>query len=302
MMPSVEDYLKIRRAAGFELENTDYLLRSFARFATQRGETHVRTETAIVWASQALSLAQRDTRLKTVARFARHVYHEDERHELPPSDYFGYHKTRRTPFIYSHTDINRLIQAALQLGSSGALQPQVYATLLALLAATGLRISEALALRFADITPEGLLLRKTKFRKSRLVPLHDTAMDGLERYLRRRRQMPLQDDHLFVTDQGQPLPYWAVHQTFQTLLKEAGLWQASREYRPRLHDFRHSFAVRALEACSPGRANISRHMLGLATYLGHANVLDTYWYLQATPQLLSSVAIAGETFLFGESS
>ncbi|MFQ5938100.1 MAG: tyrosine-type recombinase/integrase, partial [Acidiferrobacterales bacterium] len=188
MIQAIEAYLAVRRAGGFELKNDDYLLRSYARFAAERGEAHVRTSTATTWASQSISVAQRDVRLKTVCRFAGFVGLEDEGHELPPAGYFAHHKTRRLPYIYSGAELERLLKAALELGPPGALRPHTYATLIALLSATGLRISEALGLRASDLSTEGLVIRTTKFRKSRLVPLHDTAVLGVERYLRRRRR------------------------------------------------------------------------------------------------------------------
>jgi integrase len=137
-------------------------LDSFAHFAAERKETRIRTQTAIDWAVQGPSVAQRDERLKTVCRFARYVRVEDDGHELPPANHFGYRKRRRVPYSYSASEIDRLIEATDQLGPAGTLRSQTYAALLSLLVATGLRISEALALRFADITADGLLIRETK--------------------------------------------------------------------------------------------------------------------------------------------
>lgn len=299
MRDAVAAYLALRRAAGFAMTNAEYLLDSFARFAAERNETHVHTQTAIDWAVQGPSPAQRDRRLRAICRFVHHVRAEDGRHELPPASYLGHRKTRPMPYIYSSSEIGRLLEAAGRLGPRGAMRAQTYATLIALLAATGLRVSEALGLRFADITDDGLLIRETKFRKTRLVPLHDTAAAGLQQYLIRRRQLGAGDDHVFVGGHGRPLPYSAVHCTFKTLLKTAGLWPAAGHRRPRLHDLRHAFAVRALQTSPPGRPRIGQHMVALATYLGHVNIHATYWYLEATADLLSDIAGAGETFMAG---
>jgi integrase len=141
----------------------------------------------IKWVARAPSVAQRDARLKAVCRFVRHIRVEDARHELQPANHFGARKTRRSPHIYSAAEIERLIEAALRLRPKGGLRQWTYATLIALLSVTGLRISEALKLTVADVTPDGLLIRETKFRKTRLAPLHDTAAAGLEGYLARRR-------------------------------------------------------------------------------------------------------------------
>lgn len=298
MIRAVENYLAARHAAGFELKNQSYLVRSFARFAAARGEKHIHTATAIDWASRTVSMAQRDARLKAVCRFSRYLRAEDRRHELPPSRHFGYRKTRPLPHIYSPEEIHRLMDAALKLEPLHSLPAQTFVTLLGLLAATGLRISEALNLQLSDVTPDGLLIRKTKFQKTRLVPLHQTVAARMERYLQPRRQVRSGRQEVFIDDDRRPLRYWDVYRTFQQVLKTAGLSPSSgRRYR--LHHLRHTFAVRALEASPAGRQRIGRHMLALATYMGHVNIDSTYWYLETTPELLRGIAIAGEAFLWG---
>lgn len=296
MIAAVESYLAVRRTAGFTLSNTEYFLRSFADFAINRKQTHIHTATVIEWASQAGSVAQRHTRYQTVCRFALYLRLEDPRHESPPANHFGYRKTRRIPRIYSRDEIDALILAATRLPSSDSLLPKTYAALISLLAATGLRISEALHLLVSDITPDGLLVRKTKFQKTRLVPLHDTAVAGIGRYLEHRQAACPGGDHVFVSDQGRPLVYWKVHSVFRTLLKSAGV-KFSGGRRPRIHELRHTFAVRALEASPVGRQRIGQHMLALATYLGHVNIDATYWYLETTPELLLDIALVAENYV-----
>src|SRR5262249_55639426 len=177
-------------------------------------------------------------------------------------NHFGARKRRRTPHIYSANEIDRLIEAALRLRPKGGLRPLTYATLMALLSVTGLRISEALKLTVADVTGDGLLIRETKFRKTRLVPLHDTAAAGLERYLAGRRPRS-QDDPVFIDARGLPLRYIAVKETFDRLVGEAGIrWRTAR--RPRLHDLRHTFAVRVLQGSPAGRSQCGAHMAALA--------------------------------------
>jgi integrase len=288
----------VRRAVGFTLSNTEYLLRSFADFATDRKETHIRTATAIDWASQAKSVAQRHTRHQTICRFAQYLRVEDLRHELPRANHFGYRKTRRVPHIYSRDEINGLVLAATKLCSPDSLLPRTYAALISLLAATGLRISEALHLLVTDITPNGLLIRKTKFQKTRLVPLHATAVTGLGHYLIHRQEAKRGGDHVFVSDEGQPLVYWKVHGVFRALLKSAGIKPSGGRW-PRIHELRHTLAVRALESSPTGRQRIGQHMLALATYLGHVNINATYWYLETTPELLLDIAVISENFVQG---
>jgi integrase len=298
MMASVETYLAVRRAVGFTLSNTEYLLRSFADFAADQKETHIRTATAIDWASQAKSVAQRHTRHQTICRFAQYLRVEDLRHELPPANHFGYRKTRRVPHIYSCDEIDGLVLAATRLCSPDSLLPRTYAALISLLAATGLRISEALHLLVTDITPNGLLIRRTKFQKTRLVPLHATAVTGLGHYLIHRQEAKRGGDHVFVSDEGQPLVYWRVHGVFRTLLKSAGIKPSGGRW-PQIHELRHTLAVRALESSPTGRQRIGQHMLALATYLGHVNINATYWYLETTPELLLDIAVVAENFVQG---
>jgi integrase/recombinase XerD len=298
MIAPVQSYLAVRRAAGFTLTKTEYLLRSFAGFATDRKQTHIRSATAIEWAGQAGSVAQRHTRYQTICHFAQYLRVEDSRHELPPANYFGYRKTRRIPRIYSSDEIASLVLAATRLSSSDSLLPKTYAALISLLAATGLRISEALHLLVSDITPNGLLIRRTKFQKTRLVPLHDTAVTGLGHYLMNRQEARRGGDHVFVSDEGQPLVYWKVHSMFRTLLKSAGLKPSGGRW-PRIHELRHTFAVRALESSPTGRQRIGQHMLALATYMGHVNIDATYWYLETTPELLRDIAVVAEDFVQG---
>jgi len=298
MITAVESYLAVRRAAGFTLSNTEYLLRSFSAFAADKKQTHIRTATTIDWACQARSVAQRHTRYQTICHFAQYLRVEDPRHESPPPNHFGYRKTRRVPYIYSRGEIDSLVLAATRLPASGSLRPKTYAALISLLAATGLRISEALHLLVSDITPDGLLIRRTKFQKTRLVPLHDTAVTGLGHYLMHRQEARCGGEHVFVSKEGQPLVYWKVHGVFRTLLKSAGLKPYGGRW-PRIHELRHTFAVRALESSPTGRQRIGQHMLALATYLGHVNINATYWYLETTPELLREIALVTESFLQG---
>ena len=298
MKAAIETYLALRRTLGFALSTTEYLLYSFARFAATQKQTYIRTETVIRWASQARSVAQRHARYQAVCVLAKYLRAEDARHELPPPNYFGYRKLRRIPHIYSRAEITSLVLAATRLPSLDSLRPKTYASLISLLAATGLRISEALHLRVSDITADGLLIRKTKFQKTRLVPLHDSAVKGLGRYLAYRQKSRRGGDHIFVSDDGQPLVYWKVHSVFRTLLKSAGI-KPLRGRWPRIHELRHTFAVRALESSPTSRQRIGQHMVALATYLGHVNINTTYWYLETTPELLHDIALVAENFMRG---
>lgn len=187
LIQAVESYLAVRRAAGFELKSAGNLLLSFARFSDASGKHYVCAETAIQWAGSARSVVQRSRRLGEVIRFARYIRAEDPRHELPPPAFGKESRPRPVPYIFSRDDIQRLVQAASELGRRNAFRGHTYSTFFALLSCTGLRVSEAIRLQLQDITSDGLVIRCSKFRKSRLVPLHETTQASLERYLQGKR-------------------------------------------------------------------------------------------------------------------
>ena len=299
LMQAVDTYLAVRRAGGFALDHTEGYLRHFARFATARGDTHVVAITAVDWASIATSEAQRHNRLQTVMRFARFMSAEDSRHEIPPEGLFCGRRQRPMPYIFSDDEIQQLLGAASRLGPLGSLRPQTYSTLFGLLAVTGMRVSEARNLHLHDVTIDGLLIRETKFHKSRLLPLHVTTRMALDRYIDQRRRCAGADPHLFVTRRGGKLSRTVVSETFHQVLKAAGIPHRPARRRLRLMDLRHTFAVRALEQSPETRQALGRHTLALTTYMGHARVSDTYWYLETTPQLMTDIATACETFMHG---
>ena len=288
---AVDDYLAVRRAAGFALTVDAGLLRHFARFAGERAETHVRRQTAMEWAAQAQSPAQRERRLGMVRRLAVYLRAEDPVHERVPRHVFAHRRTRPLPYLLSDRELQQLLAATAHLRPRGSLRPLTYYTLFGLLAATGLRISEALHLALDDIDPDGLVIRQTKFRKSRRVPMHETTAVALDHYVAQRRAVAGADAHVFVAATGQPLTYPMVNKTFHFLLRFVEL-DATLGQRTRIHDLRHRFAVRTLERAASDRNHVAQHMLALSTYLGHTHVADTYWYLHATPHLMRHIADA----------
>lgn len=180
---AVERYIALHIATGHRFRTQGGLLRLFSRYAESRGDAVVRVETALAWAAEAPSDSSRRGRLLVVCRFAKQMRAEDARHQVPPSNAFGPQRPRPTPYLFAPTEISALLQAAAQLTPSGSLRPHTYVTLLGLIAATGLRISEALALQLQDLSGQQIIVRSTKFRKSRLVPLHDTVSRALNEYL-----------------------------------------------------------------------------------------------------------------------
>jgi len=297
----LESYLSVRRACGFGFKTQEPFLRSFVSYSYSKGKNYIRSEVAIEWAGLAPSVYQRASRLGYVIQLARYARLEDQSHELPPAVFGSDNRPRATPYIFSQNNIQRLVQAASELGCH-SFRRKTYNTLFALLACTGLRVSEAIRLRFDDITPDGLVVRRTKFRKSRLVPLHKTARDGLECYLEHRRPYAPFDDHVFISLRRKPLLFEDVRTAFQSCIIKIGLQCVPGQPRPTPHSLRHTFAVRALKTCSYDRDNITEHMLALSTYLGHSKVSATYWYLESTPELMQSIAERFESFVKGGQS
>lgn len=298
LTPAVQTYLSVRRATGFRLEKAGDHLRSFAAYSDAKGRRYVNCQTAIEWARQAPSVEQRARRLGDVIRFARYLHAEDARHEIPTAVFGRERRPRRPPYILSDEQICQVVQFAAQSGYR-TLRRQTYSTLFALLSCTGLRVSEAIRLRYDDITPDGLVIRATKFQKSRLVPLHETARAGLERYLQQRRPYAPFDDHVFISLRRKPLLIGDVDTAFRTVAAKMGLPGGRGRRHPTPHSLRHAFAVRALQACSDRRDHITQHMLMLSTYLGHCKATDTYWYLEAVPTLMRGIAERTEAYVVG---
>lgn len=303
-MALVDEYLAVRRAAGFKLMAAEHRLRRFVRFAESRGDGHVRVDTAVEWPGSARSPHERNVRLQEIAIFARHVRAEDNRHEIPSPHVFAFKRHKRLPYIYSDNDIRRILEVAgrrhRRPGDSIGDTLQAF---FGLIAAAGLRVREAINLQLRDVTEVGLVVRQTKFRKSRLVPLHPTTVARITAYRAKWRVVAKPEDPLFASTVGTRLSYDHVHKVFRQITTEIGLRtepsEPDRMPGPRIHDLRHTFAVRALEACPSGRAAINKHMLALTTYLGHASVANTYWYLHVTPHLMTDIADACETWLVG---
>ena len=298
LIQSVNSYLAVRRACGFQLKSESNYLRTFAIYSEARGKHHVCSKTAIEWAGLSKSAQQRARRLGQVIRFARYLRAEDQSHELPPPIFGSESRPRPIPYIFSKENIQRLIQTASRSGYHYFRQ-QTYSTLFALMACTGLRVSETIRLRFDDVTSDGLVIRGTKFRKSRLVPLHETAQSGIERYLNLRRPYAPFDDHVFISLTRKPLSVFDVEYAFKTAVNKIGLNRRPGLPRPTPHSLRHTFAVRALETCPDDRDKITKHMLALSTYLGHGTVRSTYWYLEATPDLMRHISKSCEHFIKG---
>jgi integrase len=299
LIHNVERYLSLRRTLGFTLRNTAQRLRAYAQFAADRGDTHVNATTAVEWAEAAPSPNARHVRLRDVVNLARFLHAEDTAHEVPVLAIFPAQSVRPIPYIYTEEEVVRMLTAAEKLRETHPLRRPGYATLLGLIASTGLRVSEALDLRFDDVLADGVLhIRRSKFGKSRLIPLHATTRAAFDRYLEVRQAHIVPDDHVFLSISNRRISSSTVHYTFRRILKLAQI-APDRTRTPRIHDLRHTMATRALERCPMDRRAVSQHFVALSTYLGHVDIKQTYWYLQATPELMTDIAAAAEVFADG---
>lgn len=295
----VDRYVRFRRALGVKFAGQERQLLQFAAFAQARAASFISTQLILDWAAEASSPHAARTRFDVARTLAVFLHGEDARHEAPAAGALGHGRRRRpAPYILTPDQITRIVAAALRVPARSPISPLTYHHLFGMLASTGLRISEALALRCDDMTDDGLVVRSGKFGKSRLVPLHSSAQAALQHYLAIRLKTGGTSDDLFVVSHGRAPTRTRAHVVFVRIVRQLGIRRPSGP-GPRLHDLRHTFAVRSLEGCGPDPDAVLRHMQALSTYLGHAEIANTYWYLEATPVLLSSIASAAECAFLG---
>ena len=292
---ALDDYLTMRRGLGYKLERGEKLLAQFLAYLDEVGADSVTVEDALAWARLPASADPSwwSQRLSVVRGFAAYLHTLDPAAEVPAAELLPWRRRRATPYLYTDAQIAALIAACASLRFP--LRVATYGTLLGRLAISGLRVGEAIRLDRGDLDLErGLLLvRDGKFGKSRELPLHATAVRALRGYLRRRQRLQPrpQAEALFVSLAGTRLRYCNVSWTFLRLVRRAGLEPRSATCRPRLHDLRHSFAVRTVLDAYRADSDVQARLPLLSTYLGHVDPAATYWYLSAAPELL---ALAGQ--------
>jgi integrase/recombinase XerD len=286
------EYLAVRRALGYRLRLAARLLRGFVEFAERAGADYITPELALKWATQPAHAqpSQWANRLGMVRRFARYCQPDDPRTVVPPSDLLPYHYRRVAPYIYTDEQIIDLLKATRQLPSTIGLRPHTYATLFGLYVVTGLRANEALHLHRDDVDLHTgvLTIRDSKFGKTRYVPLHPSTQRALQRYARLRDRLCRTPGcpHFFLSDHGTRVTYDMLRWTFVKVSHQIGLRAPGDSHGPRLHGFRHRLAINTLLMWHRRGVDVERHLPELSTYLGHAHITDTQWYLTATPQLL----------------
>jgi integrase/recombinase XerD len=310
MTAQVEAYLVERRALGFRSTGPGASqLRSFARFFDGSGHQGcLTTDLAIEWAKgHARNHEPRAWagRLDTLRPFATFLLRQDPATEFPQTQIFGKSRRRATPHIYTEDEIMALLAAARRLDPGGGLRPAAFEAFYGLIAATGLRVSEAIKLRCVDVDlgSRCLTVRMTKFSKSRHVPFHPTVAGALVDYLAVRDCfLPrVADEAFFVATPKRSLKSRNVHWIFQKLRREAEIVARGAYPDVRIHDLRHTFICRRIQRWQAEGADIDNAIAALSTYVGHAKVSDTYWYLTGIPDLMATAGDRFEDFAFGES-
>ncbi|KPU94347.1 integrase [Variovorax paradoxus] len=290
---AMQDYLAMRRELGFKMYEAGLKLPRFIEFLEQRKAPHITVALALEWAQQPTSVlpAERARRLSYVRGFARHHKATDPLTEIPPCGLLPYRPGRAKPYFYSPQEVEGLLAAARGLSPATGLHPWTYSCLFGLLSVSGMRIGEALRLKVSDVDLDRAVLRieGSKCRRSRLVPIHASTAVALADYLERRalflagRPAP----NLFISGRGNRLDGADVHRMFYALSRQLGLRALGASCGPRLHDFRHRFAGLTLLHWYQQGQDVERLLPVLSTYLGHIHVANTYWYLDAWPELMT---------------
>lgn len=306
LQSKVDDYLAERRQLGFELRSMGYALRSLASYVESSGHEGALTAALMTeWArldkKQSHLPATGARRIEVVRPFARWLCQFEPLTEVPDESAFGPVPGRVAPHIYREDEIIALLGVARNMEPKGSLRSATFETLFGLIASAGLRVSEALALLDSDVDLKdgALTVRLSKCKKSRRLPLHPSAVLALARYRElRTRQVPTTSEtHFFVGTRGrllgQPLGNRQVHRVFRELRDKLGWIDRGCHGGPRIHDLRHTFAVRRVMLWHEQGIDVDEAMLSLSTYLGHAKISKTYWYLTGVPELM---ALAGTKF------
>ena len=300
-----QEYIDLRRALGYKLVDAESLLKDFASFMERENAPYITAKLALLWAMERKNVlpSQWSARLSVIRRFAQHMKAIDSENEIPPYGLLPHKYHRRNPHIYNEKEVLRLLQACKSFTSGNGLRRHTFYTVFGLLAVTGMRISEVTALSREDVDlAQGIItIRLTKFRKSRLIPLHKSTLRVLREYALRRDQIypAVIISNFFLSDQGTCLTDFAVRCAFIRLSHRIGFRKPTDSLGPRIHDFRHSFAVKTIIKWYREGVNVENYIPLLSTYLGHTKPSDTYWYLSSVPELIGLAAARLEKHLGG---
>lgn len=288
----VADYLRIRKALGFKLYNVERLLPQFLDFMEHKKARFITTALALEWAIKNPNCQpyRWALRLSVVRCFARFRLASDPRTEIPPKYLLSHRYRRKIRDIHSDEDVSNLLKAAKQTRSPRGLWADTNFTVLGLLAATGMRVSEVLALdrQDVDLSKGIIIIRNAKFGKSRAIPIHQSTVKTLRAYKRLRDSiiLPPKSNSFFVSERGVRMTAKFVGKKYLVLARQAGIRSPKGSVGPRLHDLRHRFAIRTMLSWYQTGVDVERNLPVLSTYLGHTNTANTYWYLSSVPELL----------------
>ncbi len=290
---AAQEYLRMRRNLGFKLRDPGAYLVDFVSFMEARRAPYITCRLALTWAQQPAGVLPScwASRLSAVRAFARHHSAVDPRTEIPPPGLLPHRPQRARPYLYSNREISSLLKAAWRMSDSDGLRRWTYYSFFGLLSVTGMRFCEACALQLADVDLKAqvLTIRNSKFGKSRLIPLHPSTCGVLRQYLEQRERHwagRVASAYLFVGISGQQLYGTEVRQTFYRLSRQIGLRGGEKNQGPRLHDFRHRFAMHALLQWYRSGKDPEQQLPVLSAYLGHVHYRNTYWYLSNCPELM----------------
>ena len=292
---AIDQYLNLRRALGYKLHWHGTLLANFASFMDAQGATSITTELALRWATQPVGVQPVlwAHRLSVLRGFAQFHSVSDGTTEIPRPDLLQGRYERKPPYIYTHDEVQAILKAAGEIKSEMGLRARSYVTVLALLAVTGMRVGEVLGLDQddVDLSKAAITIRNGKFGKSRLVPIHPSTRNALSDYAAYRDEALRhpRTTKFFRNEQGRALSKRALDAMFVSVSCRTGLRKPTDHRGPRLHDFRHRFAVNTLLSWYRAGLDVEQNLPVLSTYLGHVDVTDTYWYLSAVPELMSLV-------------
>ncbi len=298
MIEPVQKYLRYRKALGYQDIDLCRELPDFARFAANRGAIYLRNDDAIAWVSERGTLARRYRLLASIRRLGLFLYAEDERHEVIPEEQARPVRCvrRPTPYIYTDGEIRHLLAEIGSLPFRHRYDAETYKHLVGLIAATGLRISEARSIFTQDFVEDQILIRRGKFGKDRIVHIHMSTAKALRSYLSCRPR-GLSDERLFVIHTSRSPSAQSIQAMFRQCTNNLNLTSRNGSSLPRIHDLRHTFAIRSLAACGTDRKDISNHIVALSTYMGHVSVASTYWYLEISTEKKEGMALAIEEVL-----
>lgn len=292
-----EEYLKLRRSLGFKLIDTEYILKYFIAFMKKKKLTYIKCEALLQWlfhSTKPLSLPQKSSRYRIIRKFAQYAHALDNNHEIPPCRFLSCNYKRRNPHIYSDNEILRLLAAFKELQPGNGLRHYIYYTILGLIAVTGMRISEATSLERTDVDfSTGIItIRDTKFGKARCIPVHKSTLKALLEYIEQRDKIfpNAKSTAFFLSDSGSALTSAVLECIFIRISHRIGFRKPNQRYGPRIHDLRHTFAVKTVIKWYQEGANVDQKMPLLSAYLGHVKPSDTYWYLSSVPELVALAA------------